>query len=172
MIMEKREVLELIQKFEAVSRVLTNKWGVPNEWQELYGEMCCAFARENGNLMDKSFAYIIRVCKNKAQNSYFKGKSICSKPRRGLKVVSLEQLSETIPAEEQFEDGIHKKILVEKIMGSLTERERQVAEQIMEGETVAEMAMNLGISRQRINHLMRHLQEKVKRLKERFLLRM
>ena len=162
--MSEKETTAVIEKFAVVARILSHRWGMPWEWEEIRSEMCCAFARKNGNLKDKSLAYIIEVCKNEAINNYFKGKSICSKPRKGLKIVSFDELPEYISTERKFEQDVYNKILVERIFGLLTEREIQIAELIMEGYIEQEMAENLGISRQRVNYIKKNIREKAKRI--------
>jgi len=159
-----KEVILLIKKFKVVSHVLARKWGIPDEWQEIHSEMCCAFARKNGNFKNKPFSYIIKVCKNEAINNYFRGKSICSKPRNGIRIISYHELPEHIPDNGKFETRTHTKILVDKLLELLTIREKQIAEMIMEGYTEQEMAQHFAISQQRVNSLKRRIKEKAQRL--------
>lgn len=150
--------------FETVARKLTSRWGIPEEWEEIYGEICCAFARKNHNLKNKKTAYIVKVCKNQAINNYFKGKSVCSKPRKGLVIVSYDTLSEHIAKDERFEKNVHRKILIEKIFKLLNEREKQIAEMIMEDRSQQEIAENLGVSRQRINYMIQRIRHKTQKM--------
>lgn len=162
--MDKKQLIALMEKFERICRYLTHKWGMPEKCEELYSEMCYALVKKMDNFKNKPLSYIIKVCKNEAINNCFKGKSICSKPRKGLRIVSFEQLSEYISVERKFESDIHNKLLVEKIFRCLTQREKQVAELIMEGYTECEMAANFGISQPRVNCLKKKIRRKAKRI--------
>ncbi len=168
--MGEKKIVALIAKFEAVARNLTYKWSLPGEWEEIYSEMCCTFAKKNSNLEDKPLTYIVKVCKNEAINNYFKGKSICAKPRRGVKMISFEELSERIAVGKRFEEDVHNRLLVEKILALLTERQKQVAEGIMQGSTEQQIAGNLGISRQRVNDIKKSIRQKAKKVLNRGLL--
>jgi hypothetical protein len=124
--MNKYKILTLIGKFRIVAQKITYKWGTPDEWREIYSEMCCTLAKKSYALRDKSTTYIIKACKNQALNNYFKGKSVCSKPRKGLVIVSYDALSEHITTGERFEKNIRRKILIEKIFKLLNEREKKL----------------------------------------------
>lgn len=156
--------MTLIQKFEIVSRTVCRKWGMPEEWEELYIEMCCAYVKKCASFDGKPFCYIMKACKNEAINEYFKGKSICSKPRKGIKIISIEEEPDLLCTEIDFVKNIHDKILVEKILELLTEREKQIAEMIMDGYTEHEIAECLKISQPRVNYLKQRMRKKTKKL--------
>lgn len=61
---------------------------------------------------------------------------------------------------KRFEVDVHNRILVEKIMELLTEREKQVAEGIMQGSSERQIAIDLGISRQRVNEIKKKIRQK------------
>ncbi len=61
---------------------------------------------------------------------------------------------------KRFEVDVHNRILVEKIMELLTEREKQVAEGIMQGSSERQIASDLGISRQRVNEIKKKIRQK------------
>lgn len=162
--MRNYKTLEIIQRLEYVSRSLARKWGKPEEWQDIYSDMCCAFLKKFRKMEGKPLAYIIKACKNEAINNYFCGKSICSKPREGLVIVSIDGLCERIPSGKRFEQDLHMKILVEKLFLTLTKREKQVATLIMKDYTEQEMARILCVSQQRINRIKMQIRQKMKKL--------
>lgn len=161
--MSECDIMTLMQKFETVSRAFCRKQGIPGEWQEFYLEMCHAFARKNADLDGKPFCYIIKACKNEAINEYYKGKSICSKPRKNTRVVSIEAVPDLVCAEVDFVKHIHDKILVEKILDRLSEREKEIARLIMDGYSEREIAEHLKISQSRVNYLKHRMQRKTKK---------
>jgi RNA polymerase sigma factor (sigma-70 family) len=126
--------------------------------------MCYAFLRRTTKLENKPLTYIVKACKNAAINNRFCGKSICSKPRERIEIVSLDRLCERIPSKKRFERNIHLKILVENLFLVLTKREKQVAMLIMEEYTEHEMGKLLCISQQRINRIKRQIRQKMKKL--------
>ena len=154
----------IIQQFEVISRSLARRWGKPEEWKDIYSDMCCAFLKKTQKLENKPLAYIVKACKNAAINNRFHGKSICSKPRENLEIVSLDSLCERIPTRKRFERNIHLKILVEHLFLLLTKREKQVAILIMEEYTEHEMGKLLCVSQQRINRIKKQIREKMKKL--------
>jgi len=164
LIMNNNEVFTIIQKFEIVSRSLANKWGKPESWQDIYSDMCCALVTKNSRLKDKPEAYVIRACKNEAINNYLRGKSVCSKPREDVLILSMDCLSEGIPSPREFVKEIHLKILIEKIFRILTAREKQVASLIQDGYTEKEIAQEIRVSQQRVNRIKKKIRQKVIRL--------
>ena len=154
----------VLNGFATVSLRLAHKLHVPSAQDDLYSEMCYAYVRKNGSLLGKSLAYTIRVCKNEALNNLFRGKSICSKQRNGTRIISLDSLSEQIPFPSCFEQDIHTRLVIEKILEVLTGRERQVAELIMEGDSETEIASDLGMSHQRVNYLKKRIRRKAMRI--------
>ena len=162
--MKSEKIFAIIQRFEIVSRSLAHKWGKPEAWEEIYSDMCCAFIQKNHKFTDKPLNYVIKACKNEAINNYLCGKSIDSKPRNGLKIVSIETLSERISSNGRFERQLYLKILVEKIFAVLTEREIQVARLIMKGHTEREIAKILRVSQQRINRIKKKIVQKARRM--------
>lgn len=162
--MNNEKILTIMQKFEVVSRNMARRWGRPDLWEEIYSDMCCAFVRKGRRFADKPLNYVTRACKNDAINNYLRGKSIDSKPRNDVKIVSLESVFEHIPITTRFEKELHLKLLIEKIFRVLTEREKQVASLIMDGYTEREMANLLSISQQRVNCIKRRIKQKARRL--------
>jgi len=162
--MKAEKIFALIQRFEVVSRNLARKWGKPEAWEDIYSDMCCALIQKTHKFAEKSLSYIIKACKNDAINNYRRGKSIDSKPRKGLTIVSIETVSEHLPTNRRFERELRLKMLIERIFVILTERERQVARLIMNGHNEREMAKILQISQQRINRIKRKIVQKARRL--------
>ena len=162
-----RNTLSIIQRFELISRNLAKKWGNSEAWEEIYSVMCCALVDKADSLVNKPMSYIVKSCKNAAINSYLSGKSICSRPRDGLTIVSIENLSESIPTNCRFEERIHMKIFVEDLFDFLSRREKQVASLIMYGYTEKEIAEQLHISQQRVNRIKKGIRKKVIRIKKR-----
>jgi RNA polymerase sigma factor (sigma-70 family) len=155
-----KDILSIMQKFELVSRSLANRWGKPYMWQDIYSDMCCAFVKKNHKFTDKPISYVIKACKNEAINIYLSGKSVCSKPRNSVEMVSIECLSENLSTNIRFEKQVQLRILIERIFKILTEREKQVASLIMEGHTEKEIAELLSLSQQRINRIKKRIRKK------------
>ncbi|MBE0433356.1 sigma-70 family RNA polymerase sigma factor [candidate division WOR-3 bacterium] len=162
--MNELDMMALMQKFEAVSRLVCKKFGMPGEWEEFYIEMCCAFVRKSASWDGKPPCYIVKACKNEAINEYFKGKSVCSKPRKNATVISIEEMPDLSCGEVDFVKHVHDKILVEKIIKILTARERQIAEMLMDGYSEHEIAECLKISQSRVNYLKQRMKKKTKKL--------
>ncbi len=150
----------ILNGFAVVSQRLAHQLKTPSVKDDFYGEMCFAYVRRNGSLTDKSLAYTIKVCKNEALNSFFKGKSICSKPRKGLNLISYESLAETIPTKTNLEKHVFDRVLVDRVLSVLTGRERQVAELVMQGYTLTEIARELSISNARVSRIKRQIRMK------------
>jgi len=74
--------------------------------------------------------------------------------------MSFAKLSELIAVPKRFEEDVHNRLLVEKILALLTQRQRQVALGIMQGSTEGQIASNLGISRQRVNEIKKRIRQK------------
>lgn len=162
--MNNKEIFTILQKLEIVSRSLANKWGKPESWQDIYSDMCFALVAKSSRLQDKPEAYIIRACKNAAINHYLEGKSICSKPRHDLTILSINEMSERIPCHQEFTTDIHRKIIIEKIIAILTPRERQIVLLIQRGYTEREIAHRMGVSQQRVNRIKKRIIHKARRL--------
>jgi|GEM_PF-6975940 len=158
--MIKKEIVKVITKFQAVARRLPDKLCMLGQWYWLFDEMCYTFAKKNVYLKDKPMVYITTTGENTAINNYFQGKSICSKSQREIIILSFEKLSEFIALPKRFEEDVHNRLLVEKIMALLTQRQRQVALGIMQGSTEVQIASSLGISRQRVNEIKKRIREK------------
>ena len=158
--MSEQDIMTLIQKFETVSRAICTKWGMPEEWEEFYIEMCCALVRKNACFDGKPNRYIIKACKNEAINELFKGKSICSKPRKNVKIVSIQYVPDLRCTQVDFVKRVHDKLLVEKILNLLTDREKQIAGLIMDGYSEREIAEYLKISQPRVNYLKHKIRRK------------
>ena len=159
------DILSIMQKFELVSRGLANRWGKPYLWQDIYSDMCYAFIKKSRNFANKPISYVIKACKNEAINTYLSGKSVCSKPRKGLKIVSIESISESLSTNTGFEKHIQLRILVERMFEILTDREKQVASLIMEGHTEKEIAASICLSQQRVNRIKKRIGEKFSEIK-------
>lgn len=162
--MSEQDTLALIHKFEAVARLYCKQRGMAGEWEEFYIEMCCAFIRKNAALEGRPACYIVKACRNEAINEFHKGTSICSKPRKSTQIVSIEAVPDLLYAEVDFVKNIHDKILVEKILARLTERERQIAQLFMEGYSEREISESLRISQPRVNKLKHRIRRKARAL--------
>jgi RNA polymerase sigma factor (sigma-70 family) len=152
--------IAIIQKFEFISRKLAKKWGRSEAWDEIYSDMCCAFLKKERKLVNKPTNYIIKACTNEAINNYLSGKSICSRPRNGIKIISIESVSENIPTRKRFEKHVHAKIFVEHLFNILSRREKQVAQLLMHGYTETEIAKELLVSQQRVNRIKKSIRSK------------
>jgi RNA polymerase sigma factor (sigma-70 family) len=152
--------LKILQRLERVSHTLARKWGSPEVWEDIYSDMCCAFIKKKCILSNKPLSYIIKTCKNYAINNYLSGKSICSKPRKGLKLISIDSISENIATHVRFEEHIHHRIIVERIFALLTPKQQEVASLIMYGNTEKEIAERLKVSQQRINQVKKEIRSK------------
>jgi len=157
----------IIQKLELISRNLARRWGKSDVWEDIYSDMYYAFLQKEHRLTDKPLSYIIKVCTNETINNYLSGKSICSKPRHGLTIISVERMSESIPAYERFEEHIHRKIFVEVLLTQLSKREKQVASLIMQGHTEKEISAKMQITQQRVNRIKQNIKKKAYMLKKR-----
>jgi len=153
-----------MHKLEITAKSLAKKWGKPGAWEDIYSDMCYAYVRKRGKLIDKSETYVITACKNEAINNYLRGKSICSKPRNNVEIVSIHRLSERIAVKSVFEEEIQTKILIEQIYDTLTIREKQVAMFMFEGYTEREIAGKLLISQQRVNRIKKRIRNKAYRI--------
>ena len=162
--MNNDNILATIQRFEMISRNLAKKWGKPEAWEDIYSDMCCAFIKKGHRLANKPFGYIIKACKNEAINNYLSGKSVCSRPRDGLTIISIESICESLPTERRFETQVHIKILVEDLFNLLSRREKQVAMLIMYGYTEKETAEQLHVSQQRVNRIKQGIRNKAIRV--------
>lgn len=154
----------LLRKLKITAISLAKKWGHSGAWEDIYSDMCYAYIRKKEKLADKPEAYVIVACKNEAINNYKRGKSVCSKPRSDVEIVSIHMLSEHVPAQSFFEKEIHIKILVEEIFDTLTLREKQVATLMFDGYTEREIAALLSISQQRINRIKKVIRSKACRI--------
>ena len=159
--------MKVIQKLEFISRQLARKWGKPDAWEEIYSDMYCAFLKKAHKLANKPTNYILKACKNEAINNYLSGKSICSKPRNGIKIISIESISERIPIRKRFEKQIHAKIFAERLFNILSRREKQVAHLLMHGCTETEIAKELLISQQRVNRIKKGIRNKATKVMKR-----
>lgn len=126
--------------------------------------MCYAYIRKKEKFIGKPQSYIIAACKNEAINNYWSGKSVCSKPRDNIEIVSIHNLSESIPAQSFFEREIRIKIFVEQLFDILTIREKQVAAMMFDGYTEREIAHNLSVSQQRVNRIKKRIKDKACRI--------
>ena len=154
-------ILYVINRFKKISHSLANEWGRPDIWEDIYSDMCCALIKKRCRFLNKPFAYIVKACKNDAINSYLSGKSVCSKPRENVKIISIEKVSGNISSPIRFEEQVHLKLLVEKIFKLLTPRQREVASFIMNGYTEKEIAGRLKVSQQRISQVKKEIQRKL-----------
>ena len=158
--MNKKEIIKVIAKFQTPARRLRDTVYMRGQWYELFGEVYHMCARRNGYLKDKPVVHIAAAGESTPFNSPFRSKSICSRSQREIGILSLEKLSEFIPLPKRFEEDVHNRLLVEKIMALLTQRQRQVALGIMQGSTEVQIASSLGISRQRVNEIKKRIREK------------
>ena len=152
--------ITIVHRFEFVSRRLAKKWGKSEAWEDIYSDMCSAYLKNGQKFANKPTSYIIKACTNEAINTYLSGKSICSKPRDGIKIVSMESVSERIPTHRRFEEQVHIKIFVEYLFNKLSGREKQVAQLLMDGYTETDIAKELHISQQRVNRIKQGIRNK------------
>lgn len=157
-------VLSILQRFEKISHCLARKWGRPDVWEDIYSDMCCSLIQKRRQLTNKPFAYVMKACKNDAINNYLSGSSICSKPRKNLKILSIENISHSISTHTRFEEHVHLRIAVERIFKVLTPRQKEVATLIMYGNTENDIARILKVSQQRINQIKKEIKNKALRV--------
>lgn len=129
-------------------------------WEDIYSDMCCSLIKKRYKLSNKPLAYIVKACKNDAINIYRAGSSICSKPRKNLKILSIENISHNLSTPARFEEHVHLRMMVERILRSLTPKQKEVASLIMYGNTETEIAKKLNVSQQRINQIKKEIKNK------------
>lgn len=156
-------ILSILQRLEKISHCLARKWGKPDAWEDIYSDMCCSLINKRYRLSNKPFAYIIKTCINDVINNYLSGSSICSKPRKNLKILSIENISHNISTHSRFEEHVHLRMIVERIFELLTPKQKEVASLIMYGNTENEIAKTLKVSQQRVNQIKKDI--KIKALK-------
>ena len=165
--MNANHTITIIQKFEFISRKLAKKWGMSEAWEDIYSDMYCAFLKKRRQLANKPMNYIIKACTNEAINNYLSGKSVCSRPRTGIKIISIDSVAESIPTGGRFEKHVHTKIFVENLFNVLSTREKQVAQLLMYGYTETEIAKELLVSQQRVNRIKQNIRTKASRIAKR-----
>jgi len=108
----------------------------------------------DGISVRKGVSYIVNKCRHRALNSYFRGRSICSKPRSDISFVDLETHSESLsnPGLSAW-DRMCLRLLIRKIERRLTERERRIWWMVSQGYTLAEIGKSFQISTQRVSQL-------------------
>lgn len=162
--MNEKKTSTLMNIFSAISVPLAYRLGVPERHDELFSEMCYCLALQYDELRHKPFPYIIKICKNKAINRLFKGKSICSKPRKGVKVISLETCNNISSPKHDIARSAYRKKMVNKLLRKLSKREREVAEFLMEDYTEKEIAQKLGVTQQRVNFIKKKIRRKARNI--------
>ena len=60
--------------------------------------------------------------------------------------------------------ALHQKKIIERLLVKLTERERQTAKLLMDGDSGQEIAAQLHISQQRVNFPKKKIKEKAKKI--------
>jgi len=157
---------ELEPKIKRIASMITNN---RENQKDLAQEMRLHIFEKRESLKDKKEAYILRSCYFYAKHYINQGKSIDSKWRKSIRVVSLYYKDEngnkkTLPLCSDLPspmDVVATNMTIEKIRSSLPKRQKQIFELLLEGYIPAEIAKTLKVTRAAVSKNMKKIREKV-----------
>lgn len=157
---------ELEPKIKVIARTITYN---REDQKDLLQEMCVHVFEERNMLRDKTKAYILRSCYFHARHYISEGKSIDSKWRDGVRVVSLYQENdkgeeEMLPIPGDFclpEDVAITNIMIEEINSLLSEAQKYIFELLLQGYTSAEISRIKRTSRAAVSKNLKKIRRKV-----------
>jgi len=164
--------MELLEKLEpkirGIASVLTDN---REDQKDLIQEMCLHIFERKKSLKDKKEFYILRSCYFRAKHYVNQGKSIDSKWRRGIRVISLyykdnngEERMRDIPSDFPSPHNIViTRLMTEEIRGLLSGRQREIFELLFKGYTSAEIAKTLKVTRAAVSKNLKKIREKVRK---------
>jgi len=147
--------MEFSKKLKGIASKITNNKA---DQDDLLQEMRIYLWEKRKEFKDKTESYILRACYFQAKHCHSRGKSIDSKPRKNVIIMSLEDAKicncsgrvcsalNGYSVLEEARDILVAEEIKESIRGRLNPKLRRTFDLLMEGYSLSEIAQNLNLT--------------------------
>lgn len=159
---EDQKILDLIIDFRKLARKMSPHH---EHWDDLVSEMLLYYWKHRQVFTGMTRSFLLKKCWGHARNTLHIGKSIDSKRRDGVFMVSMKDLSEkAIPIQNEttlLDQAMDQEAFIKIASLKLTPLQRKTLQLLLEGYSPSEIACSRKVARSAISKSIRVIQKRL-----------